>query len=210
MKSPSLEELRAIARNSNSVLPLKLLEYRAGEPDFELFCDLIDDAIDNCAIRMSQFSKEIDGQSEDQLSIMLILQLCQIGFNATHDTTTGGHCDLVITEGPTFLWLGEAKKVSGVDNHWVSAGYDQLVGRYSTGQTGQDRGSLIVFCNCERIDNILEKWLEYFLEKYKQAEIVSYDKDSIVFNSEEPSARTGRPFNVRHKTISAYFAPLHV
>lgn len=209
MKSPSLDDLRAIARLSNAVLPLALIEYRAGEPDYGKLCDLIDRAIDSCALRMSQFPKEMDGQTEDQLSIMLILQLCQIGFNATHDTTSGGHCDIVISEGAEFLWLGEAKKVSAVNNFWIAAGYDQLVGRYATGQPGQDRGSLIIFCNCERIDIILEKWLEYFIEKYPNASIISESKDEIIFNSAETSIRTGRPFKVRHKTISAYFAPLH-
>lgn len=209
MSDPSLAELRAVAKATGMSIQLELLEYRAGDPNPGLYCELIDRAIDQCAVDMARFPKETGDQSEDQLSIMLILQLKRYGFSASHDATSGGHCDIVIEENPDLLWLGEAKKVTGKQNAHISSGYDQLMDRYSTGLPSQDKGALVIFCNAARIDEILESWSKHLVQKYEGVEIELYDKDNVFFRSRSIHHKTGRQYNVRHKPISVFFAPKH-
>jgi hypothetical protein len=201
--------LKLLAKRTGLSIHLELMEYWAGDPNPVELCSLIDQAVDQCAATMAMFPKEYDPQKEDQLTIALIVQLDKFGFNVSHDATSGGHCDIVIRDAGNFLWLGEAKKVSSVDNNWIAGGFDQLMVRYATGLPAQDSGSLIIFCNCSRVDQILTSWKEYLLEKYDGVSISAHDHDEIWYRSERISERTGRPYRVRHKPISVYFPPLH-
>jgi hypothetical protein len=157
---------------------------------------------------MGRYPKELGPQGEDQLTVSLILQLKKMGFAASHDATSGGHCDIVITEFGGFLWLGEAKKITGKQMVKIREGYDQLMDRYSTGLPHQDRGSLVLFCNAPRIDEILTAWKSELSGSYKEVSIEEYDDVGIWFSSSQPHEKTGRKYTVRHKPISLYFAPL--
>ena len=210
MSEITLDVVRQIAKTANLGLHVEIIEYRAGEPDPGALCDIIDRVIDACSVDMARFAKELDGQSEDQLTVSLILQMKKYGLNTDHDATSGGHCDIVVSDFAGFLWLGEVKKVSGKQNAWIRAGFDQLLDRYSTGLPAQDRGSLILFCNAPRIDEILSSWADYLSRNYKHVCITERDPQSMWFRSEQVHDRTGVKYHVRHKPISAYFAPLHV
>ncbi|QND62705.1 hypothetical protein HB777_01440 [Mesorhizobium loti] len=209
MGEMSVGTLKLIATKTGLSVVYELFEYWHSEPDHELLCRLIDKAIDQCAVSMAQYPKELDDLKEDQLTVMLIMQLDKFGLDVSHDTTSGGHCDIVIKDGGGFLWLGEVKKVSGVDNNWIGEGFDQLMVRYATGLPSQDRGGLILFCNCPRIDNVLEEWCKYLTERYAGVLVPRYDSNELWFESEQASERTGRKVTVRHKPISVYFPPLH-
>ncbi len=209
MGEPTWGTLKLLASKTNLTVHLELMEYWHSAPDHVVLCALIDKAIDQCAVSMAQYPKELDPLHEDQLTVNLIMQLDKFGFDVSHDTTSGGHCDIVIKDGGGFLWLGEVKKVSGVDNSWISGGFDQLMVRYSTGLPSQDRGGLIVFCNCPRIDRVLEEWCKYLTTKYSGVSVPRYESDELWFESEQASEKTGRKVTVRHKPISVYFPPLH-
>jgi hypothetical protein len=207
MTDISIQELRQIAKLGDMDLSLALMEYRAGEADAGYFCNLVDTAIDRCAREMSRYPKELGPLGEDQLSINLIGQLKMLGFKAEHDATTGGHCDIVITEFGGLMWLGEAKKLNGAEIAKVRDGYNQLMDRYSTGLPYQDRGAVIMFCNAPRVDEILSSWRDYLLSNYDKVSIVEYKADELWFSSTTVHHRTGITYNVRHKPISLYFKP---
>ncbi len=209
MAEATWAEMKLIAKGAGLSFLVDILDYRAGNVDHGFLCDAIDKAIDQCAIEMARFPKELDPQTEDQLTVSLILQLQKFGFSADHDATSGGHCDIVIKDNDNFLWLGEAKKVSGHNSSWIGDGFDQLSVRYDTGQPAQDRGCLIIFCNCERIDGILSSWKEFLIKNFSNVSVIAEDKINITFVSKHAAVKTGRAYHVRHKPISVYFAPLH-
>ncbi|RWN54139.1 hypothetical protein [Mesorhizobium sp.] len=209
MSEVSVDQLKLVAKRANLTIHFELLEYWVGDPSPEALVSLIDRAIDECSTAMGQYPKEFDPQKEDQLTITLILQLSKYGFDVAHDATSGGHCDIVIKDAGGFLWLGEVKKVSGINNSHLGGGFDQLMLRYATGLPAQDQGSLVIFCNCPRIDEILKSWLDFLLKEYNDTSIVQYDDKNIFFKSNHKSEKTGRPYIVRHKPISVYFPPSH-
>jgi hypothetical protein len=208
MSQLSIEVVRQIAKQANVPIVWELMEYRYGEPDPDALCNLIDKALDLCAAELSRYPKEYQTQSEDQLTIGLVIQLKRMGFNADHDATSGGHCDIVITDTGSFMWLGEAKKVTGVNNSHIMSGYRQLLDRYSTGGASQDRGALIIFCAAPRADNILDAWLTHLTTEVLEVTASAIDMSTLQFTSVQTHERTGRPYNVRHKPVSVYFAPL--
>lgn len=87
----------------------------------------VNPAIDHIIQEFAKTPKERQGRSEDGLSIDLVTSLKHLGFQAGHDTTTGGHCDVVIDGRYDFLWLGEAKIHASYD--WLLQGFNQLDGR---------------------------------------------------------------------------------
>jgi hypothetical protein len=211
MTEISWSMVKRIAKGYDLSLQLDLMDYRLGDPDAEAMCSLIERAIDSCAESIARFPKEHGPMGEDQLTVTMLMQLQKLGLDATHDSMSGGHCDIVIEEPDGFLWLGEVKKVDGVNNSWVADGYDQLTLRYSTGLPYQNRGSLIVFCNCERIDRVLESWSAFLTGRYEHSgvSITEYNGEAIWFRSEHPGIKTGLIYHVRHKPISIFFPPQH-
>lgn len=99
----------------------------------------VNPAIDHILQEFSRKPKERKDGSEDGLSIDLITSLKHFGFRASHDTTTGGHCDIVIDGRYDFLWLGEAKIHGGYD--WLLKGFNQLDSRYAIHMSSLERGS---------------------------------------------------------------------
>ncbi len=205
---PSLEELRIVSLSTGMELQYRLMNLRAGGmKDADEFYAIVDAAIDSCVSTMARYPKELQKQSEDQLSIFMIGRLEGIGLNASHDSTVGGHCDIVIKEGVDLLWLGEAKLVTGKQNAHIEDGYLQLFSRYATCLPAQDKGGLLIFCNCERIDQVLESWIGHIAGKRENLEKLKHDLDKIEFLSREPHSNNGRQFFVRHKPISVFWAP---
>jgi hypothetical protein len=211
MTEISWSMVKRIAKGYDLSLQLDLMDYRLGDPDAEAMCGLVERAIDSCAESIARFPKEHGPMTEDQLTVTMLMQLQRLGLDASHDATSGGHCDIVVEEPGGFLWLGEVKKVDGVNNSWVADGYDQLTIRYATGIPDQNRGSLIVFCNCERIDRVLESWRDFLVGRYGSTgvTITEYNQSAIWFRSEHPGIKTGLSYQVRHKPISVYFPPQH-
>ncbi|TBX82767.1 hypothetical protein E0I74_01135 [Rhizobium laguerreae] len=175
--------------------------------DREEFDDIVYQSINSCARTMARYPKENSTLGEDQLSVMLLAKLEGLGLNAFHDATSGGHCDIFIKEGEEMLWLGEAKMVTGQQNAHIEDGYLQLLSRYATALPNQDKGGLIVFCKCPRIDAVLEGWIEYIHKKRPDLKAGKHDTDVIEYFSSEKHVKNGRMYQVWHKPISIYWNP---
>lgn len=166
---------------------------------------LVRRSIDWVAIQMMQTPQFYFERTEDELSDVVIKMLIPLGFNATHDTQFGGHCDIVISGRDNFLWIAEAKIHSGYD--WLFKGYLQLTTRYSTGIASQSNGEMIVFIRQPRIDLVMKKWLGELRQRVPEISILESKSSSPVFISEQPHQRTGIAFSVRHVPISVFFQP---
>ncbi|WP_313350484.1 hypothetical protein [Paracoccus sp. (in: a-proteobacteria)] len=146
-------------------------------------------------------------QSEDELSINIVGKLKSAGIEASHDTQTGGHCDIHVRGADHFLWIGEAKVHSTYK--WLEDGFHQLSTRYATGAYGQDSGELLIYCTGARGVDVLETWRDKLVELYPEVAVVE-DKirERLWFRTTHTGVSTGLPFNTRHRLLPLHFAPL--
>lgn len=89
-----------------------------------------------------QASRELrQNDSEDRISLDILVGLKRHGYHATHDSKTGGHIDLSVRMG-SHSWIGEAKK----DGNFHE-GFLQLTSRYvqASGNYSHDQGGLLFY-----------------------------------------------------------------
>ena len=165
----------------------------------------VDPAIDHILQEFSRTPKERRDRSEDGLSIDLITSLKHFGFQASHDTTTGGHCDIVIDGRFDFLWLGEAKLHSSYD--WLLKGFNQLDSRYATAVKNQDRGGVVIYHRGPRVDQVMDGWAAYLAKERPDVTIEPRDTGDLVMNTRHVHVRTGREYHVRHVIVSLHWDP---
>jgi hypothetical protein len=172
------------------------------------FTELIERAIDHISQEIARNPELKQNLSEDQITHEVVMLLRNMGFDATHETKVGGHCDITIEARQQMLWLGEAKKIHNQNNHWLYKGFMQLSSRYSTGNNYQNTGGIIIYCFASRIDKIMKNWENYLKNNFiDDIDINWCHKVHSVFYSEHIHERTGQKFRVRHVPISLYFLP---
>lgn len=165
----------------------------------------VEKAIDHVAQELARTPQYRQERGEDDLSTDLVSLLKIMGFQASHDTAYGGHCDIVIEGRDNFLWLGEAKIHTGYD--WLYKGFEQLDTRYATAMPGQDAGGMIIYSFNRRADQLMEKWKAHLQEKRAGIDTTACPVNPLAFVSSHPHERTGRQFRVRHVPIPLWFDP---
>lgn len=172
---------------------------------YEEQVSIVNDAIDYCIkdLVVSKHHRKDDG--EDRLTVDIVSILKAMGFQASHDTDVGGHCDVVIVGKNDFLWLGEAKIHKSYD--WDFQGLQQLSTRYSTGLVGQDHGGLILYTWNKNSKEMMDKWAAHLVASKPDLTIETCSRNPLVRNSVHDHPATGLPFYVRHTPVSLYFSP---
>lgn len=166
----------------------------------------VNKAIDFCCNQLEITKHMNQGLGEDKITTDICNMLIMAGFDALHDSSVGGHCDIVIKGKNRFLWLAEAKEHSNYG--WLQKGFQQLSTRYSTGQIGQDHGAVIIYCYVADAAKMLEKWRVELLNNNKNVEAEqSKDGNPLHFFSKHQHIATGLPFNVRHKAVALHWNP---
>jgi hypothetical protein len=123
-------------------------------------------------------------------------QLRILGYEASHDSKIGGHVDIVVRTSD-FLWLGEAKIYRG--NNYLWEGFQQLATRYSSGDSNQGNGGLLIYIREEDASSIMENWQNYLLEKsLPNYSFRPCEMRSLAFISTHRHERSGQAFHVRH------------
>ncbi|WGD29403.1 hypothetical protein AncyloWKF20_16740 [Ancylobacter sp. WKF20] len=198
----TLRDLKLMASQSTPAqIVLDLL--CADSPSKQLSC--VERGIDYAVQEMIKVPQLYQGMTEDQLTNSMMNFLSGLGLNPTHDTQIGGHCDIVIQLRGGFLWIGESKIHGSYD--WLLKGFNQIDTRYSTGMPGQDSGDLIIFIFQQRIDHVIEKWVEKLQSERTDVTINHCQTDPNRRISTHLHQRTGLPFRVRHIPVSLYFSP---
>lgn len=162
-------------------------------------------AIDYLALEFTKSRQLKQNRTEDELTGEIIISLKCMGFEASHDTQYGGHCDIVVEAAQGFLWIAEAKIHRDYD--WLLKGYNQLLTRYSTGQKGQDNGDMIIYVYIQNVNHVMNKWNAYLIENEKDVITENCPDSSFNFFSTQMHQNTGLPFTTRHVPISLYFSP---
>jgi hypothetical protein len=147
--------------------------------------------------------------SEDRITIDIKDQLICLGYNASHDRKHGGHTDLLVekrsTEG-NYIWIAEAKKHHGYGYLWQ--GFQQLCTRYSTGNSNQKCGSILIYFYDSNAQQMIERWKEFLLSK----NLLNYEcnpcaNKALPFFTTHNHESSGLKFQVKHIPILLYFRP---
>lgn len=179
------------------------LDYALAQ-DHQTRVEAVQKAVDYACNELEQNKHKKQQLGEDAITLEVCSMLKMAGFQAAHDHSVNGHCDIVITGKELFLWLAEAKEHSNYA--WLDKGFRQLSTRYSTGVKGQDHGEVLIYCYNEDAKAMLDKWRT---ELKNRNEGVSTDDaaDPLLFKSTHKHAASGLDFHVRHKAIALYWAP---
>ena len=166
--------------------------------------EAVEAAVDWAAVEMVKNRHVKLKHSEDALSIDLVTSLKAMGFQASHDTQYGGHCDIVVEAKGQFLWIAECKIHSDYD--WLLKGFAQLDSRYSTGLPGQDAGELIIYSRNKRADQGMAAWKERLKDARADVTFANSD-EKLRFRTTHTHELTGAEFRIRHVCIPLYFDP---
>ncbi len=142
---------------------------------------------------------------EDRLSIEIVSMLRFCGYNATHDQKFGGHTDILVRKN-NYVWIAEAKIHRDYEYLWQ--GFQQLNTRYSTGDSNQKDGGILIYIRGANTKNVIDEWKKRLSNKNLQ----NYNsfpcpKRELAFYSTHTHEGSGLQFTVRHIPVILYFSP---
>lgn len=174
--------------------------------DHESRLKAVQKGVDCACNLLEQHKNKKQEMGEDQITLQICEILVGMNFQAIHDASVGGHCDISIRAKEQFLWLAEAKVH---DNYaWLDKGFKQLSTRYSTGVKGQDNGDVLIYCYTKDALAMLKKWRAELISRYDDIKTdISVIDDDLAFLSTHIHESSGRDFCTRHKAISLHWAP---
>lgn len=170
---------------------------------YQEFIDQLYEDIDESiyALQATRELRQDDG--EDRITLDILVGLNRQGYQATHDSKTGGHVDLSVRLG-AHSWIGEAKK----DGNFHE-GYLQLTSRYvqASGNYAHDQGGLL-FYMVQSADALgkLTGWRTTLTADGHAC--VDCFKNKLAFYSTHKLAGSGTDFKIRSMAVALYHQPL--
>ncbi|MDN4052249.1 hypothetical protein QPK32_04110 [Massilia sp. YIM B02763] len=180
----------------------------AGKSEYEPFVELLYTDINDLINHMQANPQRRHALGEDSLTEELIMGLSVAGYDASHDTSAGGHVDITVKLGP-HSWIGEAKK-----DQKYSDGYRQLVTRYrpASGNFDHNHGGMLLYCTSQTdLLTLRQRWKEKFEEDFKGSysplNITDCSKSRYAFYSSHKHPVSGHDWVVRHMLVGLQFVP---
>lgn len=168
--------------------------------------EAVQKAVDYACNELELHKDQKQGLEENALSTEICSMLTMAGFEASRESSVGGHCDILIKGKDLFLWIAETKKHSNYA--WLDKGFAQLSTRYSTGVPGQDNGEILIYCYVKDAKEMLEKWRAELVSRNEGVETMPAKCGSpLIFRSAHKHAASGLNFYVRHKAITLLWDP---
>lgn len=187
-------------------LPYQLmLEHLTYETD-EQFKDVVNNAIENILERMARNPQDRQGRNENGITIEVVGQLEAMGFRASFDTSTGGHCDITVDGRLGHRWLGEAKVFKGAYT-WLWEGFLQLDSRYMAGTPKCNSGGILVYTYEKGIHDIMQKWKERLERNHDSIVVIPCSKNRNAFNSIHANQNTAEQIQLRHFPLNLNHEP---
>lgn len=196
---------RSALRSPDKWVRFQLANWDFIRPTYAEFVDCVLTGI-TCVYRLLERNpQQLFDQNEDKITTELVNGLECLGFDASHDTMVGGHCDVTVKYLGTYLWLGEAKLDK--DTGWVWDGFQQLTTRYGVGTAGADSGGMLIYCRKPDMAGFMARWQSRLTTELASAQIASSSRCAAAFESVTVLARTGLPYTVQHLPLSVHFDP---
>lgn len=176
--------------------------------NYKDFVDVLYKDIDAVIEGFQENPELLKEDGEDRLTSEIKRGLKLLGYAATHDEKIGGHSDLVVRgKKAGFLWIGEAKIHGSYD--YLYQGFQQLTTRYSTGDSNQDCGGMLIYIKNNDAKGVVVNWRAHLkakaLDDYSESDC--QDRPNFVFYSTHKHERSGAPFRVKHIGIILGFDP---
>lgn len=172
---------------------------------YDEFIQVLYKDIDKIIHQLQENPELLQNDTEDRLTLTIVNNLLNMGYNALHEPKIGGHVDLAVAKG-NFKWLGEAKIHHDYEYLWQ--GFQQLTTRYSTGDDNQSDGGLLIYIKVKDAKQVIEKWQEHLTSKNLPGySIRQCEAKSTCFFSIHIHQRSGRDFKVRHMPVILHFSP---
>ena len=150
--------------------------------------------------------QEFVGSTEDHITNVVVMQLKALGFAASFNVSIGGHVDVTIGYGEDYLWLAEAKRDYGAPAR-IWEGYLQLTSRYSTGQVGELNGGVLIYCQRERVDVVMQGWRSMLKAEVPEVVIEDSNRLQSAFTSSDFSSRTNAMLHFLHVPLPLLYEP---
>jgi hypothetical protein len=170
---------------------------------YQEFIDQLYSDIDESIYELQATRELRQNDSEDRISLDIMVGLKRHGYNATHDSKTGGHVDLSVRIGP-HSWIGEAKK----DGNFQE-GLLQLTSRYvqASGNYAHDQGGLLFYL-VKTVDALgkLNAWRSQLTDDGHPSADCS--KSKLAFYSTHKLEGSGTGFKIRSMAVSLFHRPL--
>lgn len=166
------------------------------------FVEQLYEDIDESIYAMQATRELRQNDSEDRLSLDILVGLNQQGYSATHDGKTGGHVDISVRLGG-HSWIGEAKK----DGNFHE-GYLQLTTRYvqASGNYAHDHGGLLFYLiQSPDARGKLDAWRNALTEAGHPCADCS--KNRLAFYSTHKLVGSGTDFKIRTMAVTLYHQP---
>ena len=173
---------------------------------YDDFVTILYEDLDVC-IQEFQKSPELrQNDSEDRLTEELNAQLRRLGYDATHDTSAGGHVDVTVKLG-TLTWVAEAKK----DQKFIE-GFLQLSTRYrpASGDPSHNAAGLIFYLvkNGKDVAGKLASWLvEMQDQKLPDFTHRNCQRNPFAFFTAHKAEWSGLPVHIRHVMVGMHHEP---
>lgn len=170
---------------------------------YQEFIDQLYADIDESIYELQATRELRQNDSEDRISLDIMVGLKRHGYNATHDSKTGGHVDISVRMGP-HSWIGEAKK----DGNFQE-GLLQLTSRYvqASGNYAHDQGGLLFYLvKTADAHSKLSGWRTQLTTDGHQC--ADCGKNKLAFYSTHKLAGSGTDFKVRSMAVTLFHQPL--
>jgi hypothetical protein len=218
---PALRELIYTLKESFALEAIAAIQSRCGFYNYEIYQQAqvadnlgFEDAlirnlykdIDKVIFQIQENPELRQEDNEDRLTIEIVNLLRNLGHEASHETKIGGNVDIVIRKND-FLWLGESKIYRG-NNNYLWEGFLQLVTRYSTGDSNQENGGLLIYIFKKDASSIMQNWQNYLIKQsLPDFSLRPCKMKNLAFISTHKHERSGQAFHVRHIPVMLHFDP---
>lgn len=173
---------------------------------YEDFVHLVHEMIDSSLYDMQNNRMHYQDLHEEGLTSVLTTFFRSNGIQAS-EKLNNGHCDIVIElMDKQWQWMGEAKIHR--DYAYLHKGMNQLFGRYTSGDEGQDHGGMIIYIKNINATKVIDDWEKYLHDELSCCKKLTRDnnRSDLSFKSEH-AHNSGRSFHVKHVGIMLHYKP---
>lgn len=175
---------------------------------YRKFVEMIEVEIQDVASGLMENPKLYNCVPEETLNNIITMQLVQRGYNATPETASGGHIDILIKRDPNYIYLIEAKWLnSNYSNNHIYEGFNQLR-TYSSALKNQTCGLLLIYINKDKPKSRVGKWQEYLINRQQNdKEIIAHHPeltDDYQFITLTTAHQTEMDYQIKHIGIPLY------
>lgn len=179
--------------------------------DYQKFVDVLYEDLDAILHGFQANPQSYQSNSEDVTTHIVVMNLNQIGYNASHNKQSGGNVDLTVQSSANLgahSWIGEAKIYKSIAD--PREGFLQLSSRYkpASGNYNHNCQGLLLYIYRPNCLGLMSDWRSELSTKLHQNCGQSDDdfKNPFAFNSEYIHD-SGLKLYVRHVGVNLHFHP---